>query len=206
MKKGRNRLAGEKSLYLRQHARNPVDWYPWGPEAFAKAADEDKPVFLSVGYSSCHWCHVMERESFEDEAVAALLNASFVAVKVDREERPDVDRHYMAVCQALTGRGGWPLTVVLTPDKKPFFAGTYFPKAARFGRPGLTDVLSRLAEAWRTRREGVLRAAGEVARAAAGPENGGEFPEAGSIAAAAGRFSRVYDAENGGFGGAPKFP
>jgi len=204
-----NRLAGAKSLYLRQHAGNPVDWHPWGADAFAKAAGEDKPIFLSIGYSSCHWCHVMERESFEDEDVAALLNASFVAVKVDREERPDLDHHYMAVCQALTGGGGWPLTVVLTPDRRPFFAGTYFPKTSRFGRRGLLEILPLLAEAWRSRREDVLRAAGEIIRtttpaASAGDEGGP--PDVGLIAEAADRFGRAYDSANGGFGGAPKFP
>src|SRR5512146_2531438 len=134
-----NRLAGEKSPYLLQHARNPVDWYPWGEEAFERARAEGKPVFLSIGYSTCHWCHVMERESFESAEIAALLNEHFVAVKVDREERPDVDHVYMTVCQALTGSGGWPLTVFLTPEKEPFYAGTYFPPTSRLGRPGLRE-------------------------------------------------------------------
>ncbi len=138
-----NRLADEKSPYLLQHANNPVDWYPWSEEAFEKAKREDKPVFLSIGYSTCHWCHVMERESFEDPEVAGILNKNYVSVKVDREERPDVDHIYMAVCQALTGQGGWPLTVIMTPDKKPFFAGTYFPKEARWGRAGLMEILDR---------------------------------------------------------------
>ncbi|MBM3295286.1 MAG: thioredoxin domain-containing protein [Candidatus Aminicenantes bacterium] len=203
------RLAGSKSLYLRQHADNPVDWHPWGPEAFAKASQEDKPVFLSIGYSSCHWCHVMEGESFRDAEVAGLLNASFVAVKVDREERPDLDHHFMAVCQALTGGGGWPLTVVLTPDRKPFFAGTYFPKTARSGRPGLIEILPRLAEAWRSRRADVLRAAGEIVRATAPSDSLGDeggLPGVGLITAAAARFGRAYDSANGGFGGSPKFP
>lgn len=140
-----NHLAGQKSPYLLQHAQNPVDWYPWGDEAFLKARSEDKPVFLSIGYSTCHWCHVMARESFMDEKVADLLNGAFVAVKVDREERPDVDHVYMNVCQMLTGSGGWPLTVLLTPDKKPFFAGTYFPRDSRFGLPGRYDILDVIA-------------------------------------------------------------
>ncbi len=127
-----NRLANEKSPYLLQHAKNPVDWFPWGEEAFSKAAGEDKPVFLSIGYSTCHWCHVMENESFEDNEIAGLMNDAFVSIKVDREERPDIDSIYMTVCQMLTGAGGWPLTIIMTPEKKPFFAGTYFPKDNRF--------------------------------------------------------------------------
>ena len=150
-----NRLINESSPYLLQHATNPVDWYPWGKEAFDKAKKEDKPIFLSVGYSTCHWCHVMEHESFADDEVAALLNKYFVAVKVDREERPDIDQVYMAVTQALTGRGGWPNNVFLTPDKKPFFAGTYFPKQARWGLPGMMDLLPRIAEVWQKDRENV---------------------------------------------------
>ena len=141
-----NRLVFQKSPYLQQHARNPVDWYPWGDEAFARAKAEGKPVFLSIGYSTCHWCHVMEHESFEDQEVAALLNEHFVCVKVDREERPDLDAVYMQVTQAMTGSGGWPMTVLLTPDKQPFFAGTYFPKAARFGRKGLLQIVPEIAQ------------------------------------------------------------
>lgn len=137
-----NRLIHEKSPYLLQHAYNPVDWHPWGDEAFRKAAEEGKPVFLSIGYSTCHWCHVMERESFEDPEVAELLRENFVAVKVDREERPDIDAVYMQVCQAMTGRGGWPLTLILAPDRKAFFAGTYFPKRRRYGSYGLMDILA----------------------------------------------------------------
>ena len=137
----KNRLAESKSPYLLQHADNPVNWYPWGDEAFRKAAEEDKPIFLSIGYATCHWCHVMAHESFEDDEVAALLNKHFIAIKVDREERPDVDQIYMTVCQALTGRGGWPLSVFITPDKKPFFAGTYFPKRSRMGNTGIYGYL-----------------------------------------------------------------
>jgi uncharacterized protein YyaL (SSP411 family) len=154
-----NRLSRENSPYLRQHAHNPVDWYPWGDEAFDRARREDKPVFLSIGYSSCHWCHVMERESFDDAETARLLNETFVCVKVDREERPDLDQYYMTVGQMLTGAGGWPLTIVMTPDKRPFFAGTYFPKERRWGRLGLMEIVPQIAEAWRTRRGEILRAA-----------------------------------------------
>ena len=148
-----NRLASEASPYLRQHADNPVDWYPWGDEAFARARDVDRPVLLSVGYSACHWCHVMAHESFEDDDTAAVVNAGFVAVKVDREERPDVDAIYMEAVQAMTGRGGWPMTVFLTPDGRPFFAGTYFPPRDAHGTPGFGRVLEAIGEAWRDRRQ-----------------------------------------------------
>src|SRR5262245_23694323 len=157
-----NRLVHEKSPYLLQHARNPVDWYPWGEEAFARARAEEKLVFLSIGYSTCHWCHVMEHESFEDPEVAALLNEHFVCVKVDREERPDIDAVYMQVTQAMTGSGGWPMTVVMTPAKEPFFTGTYFPKQSRFGRKGLTELVPEIARLWRERREDVLRSAAQI--------------------------------------------
>src|SRR5512142_2457303 len=143
-----NRLAGEQSPYLRQHAHNPVDWHPWGEEAFARARAEDKPIFLSVGYSTCHWCHVIAHESFENAAIAQKLNRDFVPVKVDREERPDVDRVYMTFVQAMTGQGGWPMSVWLTPDLKPFFGGTYFPPEDRGGRPGFAAILDALARAW----------------------------------------------------------
>ncbi|MCR4402941.1 MAG: thioredoxin domain-containing protein [Firmicutes bacterium] len=151
-----NRLAACKSPYLLQHAENPVDWYPWGDEAFRRAKEKDKPVFLSIGYSACHWCHVMARESFEDPEVAEVLNRNYVAVKVDREERPDIDNVYQAVCMGLTGQGGWPLTVITTPDKRPFFAGTYFPKTARYGRPGLLELLKEIARRWTQDRDGIL--------------------------------------------------
>ncbi|MYG18046.1 MAG: thioredoxin domain-containing protein, partial [Gemmatimonadales bacterium] len=160
-----NRLAQEKSPYLLQHAFNPVDWVPWGEEAFARARAEDRPIFLSIGYATCHWCHVMERESFEDEDVAALLNRDFVSIKVDREERPDIDGVYMTACQLMTGQGGWPLTIVMTPDKQPFFAGTYFPRESVAGRAGMLELLPRLAELWRERRADV-EAAGASALAA----------------------------------------
>src|SRR4030065_648040 len=139
-----NRLTSEVSPYLRQHAHNPVDWYPWGPEAFEKAQKESKPIFLSIGYSTCHWCHVMAHESFENPEVARLMNETFVSIKVDREERPDIDGVYMTVCQMMTGSGGWPLTVVMTPDKEPFFAATYIPKGTRFGRAGMLDLVPRI--------------------------------------------------------------
>jgi len=205
-----NRLALEKSPYLLQHAHNPVDWYAWGDEAFERARREDKPVFLSIGYSTCHWCHVMERESFADEETARVLNAAFVCVKVDREERPDLDQHYMAVCQMLTGAGGWPLTIVMTPDKRPFFAGTYFPKSRRWGRPGLLEIVPPIGEAWRTRREEVLRsAAGVIAAVDRGGPRGRPAREVLTRATLDEAFHELeadFDETRGGFGGAPKFP
>src|SRR2546425_8267624 len=161
--KRENRLARETSPYLRQHAHNPVDWYPWSEEALERARAEDRPIFLSIGYSSCHWCHVMERESFESEEIAALMNERFVNIKVDREERPDLDEIYMAATQMLTGQGGWPNSLFLTPDRKPFLAGTYFPPTARHGRPGFADVLVAASDAYRSRRDDMTRMAGEVA-------------------------------------------
>src|SRR6204780_4658115 len=157
-----NRLAHEKSPYLLQHAHNPVDWYPWGDEAFQKAASEDKPVFLSIGYSTCHWCHVMERESFENDQIAQLLNEHFVSIKVDREERPDVDRIYMLFVQAATGSGGWPMSVFLTPERKPFFGGTYFPPDNRYARPGFGALLQSLAQAWQRDRARVEQSGAQV--------------------------------------------
>src|SRR5579875_1251302 len=157
-----NALANEKSPYLRQHAGNPVNWLPWGDAAFAKARAEDKPIFLSIGYSTCHWCHVMAHESFESERVAQVLNEHFVPIKVDREERPDVDRVYMLFVQASTGSGGWPMSVFLTPDLKPFFGGTYFPPDGRYGRPGFIDLLKHLANAWRNERERILSSSDSV--------------------------------------------
>ncbi|MDW8466087.1 MAG: thioredoxin domain-containing protein [Chloroherpetonaceae bacterium] len=151
-----NRLANEKSPYLLQHKHNPVDWYAWGEEAFEKARREDKPIFLSIGYSTCHWCHVMERESFENEEIAEVLNKYFVSIKVDREERPDLDRVYMSYVQAITGNGGWPMSVWLTPDLKPFFGGTYFPPTDRWGRPGFKTLLLKIAESWEKDRENIL--------------------------------------------------
>jgi hypothetical protein len=155
---GQNRLALEQSPYLLQHADNPVDWFPWGDEAFERAEAEDKPVFLSIGYSTCHWCHVMEHESFEDPEIAALMNDTFINVKVDREERPDIDNVYMMVCQMMTGRGGWPLTVILTPDRKPFWAGTYIPRDSRYGMIGMEDFISQIKTAWDSQRKDVFNA------------------------------------------------
>ncbi|MHC5021830.1 MAG: thioredoxin domain-containing protein, partial [Planctomycetota bacterium] len=204
-----NRLVDETSPYLLQHAHNPVDWWPWGDAAFAAAAAAGKPVFLSIGYSTCHWCHVMERESFENERVAAFLNKHFICIKVDREERPDVDAVYMAVTQRMTGHGGWPMSVWLTPDRRPFYAGTYFPPDSRFGRPGFVDVCAKLAELWSTKREAIDEDAdriveavfGEIARAGADTAL-----DRGPLASVAAVLTRVHDREWGGFGGPPKFP
>ena len=186
-----------------------MDWFPWGEEAFAKARGEDKPVFLSIGYSTCHWCHVMEKESFEDPEVARLMNEVFVAIKVDREERPDLDDHYMAVSQALTGGGGWPLTIVMTPDGKPFFAATYVPRGNAYGRTGMLDLVPRIGGLWKSRRDEVLSSAksiaAEIDRLAEAPAGDGAFDEA-SLVRAAGAIAAGFDAEHGGFGEAPKFP
>jgi uncharacterized protein len=204
-----NRLAREKSPYLLQHANNPVDWYPWGEEAFAASARENKPIFLSVGYSTCHWCHVMERESFENEEIAAVLNRYFVAVKVDREERPDVDRVYMLFVQASTGSGGWPMSVFLTPERKPFFGGTYFAPDNRYGRPGFGAVLQNLARAWQDDRARIEENGAQVIAqlekyAAVVGGSAGAGKEALDTAFQA--FRRMFDPRLGGFGGAPKFP
>jgi hypothetical protein len=205
---GYNRLIFEKSPYLLQHADNPVDWYPWGEEAFLKAKKEDKPIFLSIGYSACHWCQVMERESFEDEEVAQLMNQYFVAVKVDREERPDIDNIYMTVCQYMTGSGGWPLTIIMTPDEKPFFAGTYFPKQAKFGRSGLMEILNQIASLWRKDRPRVLQAGNQVTQTikniSSSPMSGDLTKE--NLKQAYQKFKDSFDETNGGFGQAPKFP
>jgi uncharacterized protein YyaL (SSP411 family) len=204
-----NRLATETSPYLRQHADNPVDWYAWGDKAFAAARAEDKPVLLSVGYSSCHWCHVMAHESFEDPEIAALMNDRFVNVKVDREERPDVDEIYMEAVQALTGHGGWPMTVFLTPEGKPFFAGTYFPKTRRAGMISFPELCTRIDELWRTRRDDLDEQAGRLAAALGrtsqlGP--GDDLPGGDVLARAADALLHVHDPAWGGFGPAPKFP
>jgi uncharacterized protein YyaL (SSP411 family) len=208
-----NRLARERSPYLLQHAGNPVDWYPWGAEAFERARREDKPIFLSVGYSTCHWCHVMEHESFENKALADILNRDFVSIKVDREERPDVDRVYMSFVQATTGSGGWPMSVFLTPDLKPFYGGTYFPPASRWGRPGFADLLTELTRAWKEERPRVEQAASELMdrlRSVTGAD-GTERAEAQigaveTLDAAIEQFQRSFDRRRGGFGDAPKFP
>ncbi len=203
-----NRLINEKSPYLLQHAYNPVDWYPWSEEAFSKAKTEDKPIFLSIGYSTCHWCHVMERESFEDEETARILNDGFVAVKVDREERPDLDRIYMTACQAMTGQGGWPLTVIMMPDKKPFFAGTYFPEKAKWGLPGLAEILLQILEIWENDRGRVMQAGERVVEAVR--SWGGTFKEGKltekTLHRAFKQLRARFDGQHGGFGAAPKFP
>ena len=209
-----NRLAQESSPYLLQHAENPVEWYPWGAEAFALARADDRPIFLSIGYSTCHWCHVMERESFENGEVAELLNRHFVAIKVDREERPDVDRVYMTFVQATTGAGGWPLSVWLTPELKPFYGGTYFPPASRWGRPGFTDVLRNVAQLWAERRAELVQSAETLVERLAEQQRGagpgddadGAVAAADTLAAGVAQFEQAFDAAHGGFGGAPKFP
>jgi uncharacterized protein YyaL (SSP411 family) len=208
-----NRLARERSPYLLQHAGNPVDWYPWGEEAFARARTEDKPIFLSIGYSTCHWCHVMEHESFEDGAIAELLNRHFVSIKVDREERPDVDRVYMSFVQATTGGGGWPMTVFITPQLKPFYGGTYFPPSSRWGRPGFAELLGELAKVWKEDRPRVEQAATELLdrlRAVTGTDARGRAES--TVAAedaldiAVEQYQMAFDRRHGGFGDAPKFP
>jgi hypothetical protein len=207
-----NRLANEKSPYLLQHAHNPVDWYPWGAEAFEKSRAEDKPIFLSIGYSTCHWCHVMERESFENDAIAGMLNRDYVAIKVDREERPDVDRIYMSFVQATTGGGGWPMSVWLTPGLEPFFGGTYFPPESRRGNPGFGAVLTQIAAAWRSGRGKIADSAREVVavlrRQAAieAPQAAPAAPDAALLDGGFATFRRTFDAQSGGFGNAPKFP
>ena len=205
-----NALIHESSPYLLQHAHNPVDWLPWGEAAFSKARGQNKPIFLSIGYSTCHWCHVMERESFENEAIAALLNRHFVPVKVDREERPDVDRVYMTYVQAATGSGGWPLSVWLTPDLKPFLGGTYFPPEDRWGRPGFKSILLRIAEAWEQNPSSITAAGDAVLNwlrvgvRATVPE--GHAPDRACLERGYAQFKQAYDPQAGGFGGAPKFP
>lgn len=203
-----NRLAREKSPYLLQHAENPVDWHPWGEEAFEKASREGKPIFLSVGYSTCHWCHVMEHESFEDEEVAELLNRNFVSIKVDREERPDIDQVYMSACQAMTGSGGWPLSIFMGPDRKPFFAGSYFPKRARRGMPGLMEIAGRLAELWAAEREQLGRIGEQITRfiEPKRPELSDRLPGPDLPERAVRELARSFDPVWGGFGRAPKFP
>jgi hypothetical protein len=203
-----NRLINEKSPYLLQHADNPVDWYPWCSEAFERAKVEDKPIFLSIGYSTCHWCHVMERESFQDKEVASLMNETFICIKVDREERPDIDSIYMKVCQMMTGRGGWPLTIIMTPDKKPFFAGTYIPKESRFGMIGMLDLIPRIKELWENNRreifnvaEGIVSVLKQVSVDVGGDELGEDELKDAYI-----QLEAQFDPEYGGFGTAPKFP
>src|SRR5215210_3002622 len=205
---GGNRLASATSPYLLQHADNPVQWWPWSDEAFAAAAEREVPVFLSVGYAACHWCHVMAHESFEDPETAAMINDHFVPVKVDREERPDVDAVYMQATQGLTGHGGWPMSVFLTPDRLPFYAGTYFPPSPRHGMPSFSQVLQAISDAWTDRRAEVLTSAGrivgELDRHRLG-KTPGTLTDA-DCTAAVNRLQAEFDATAGGFGGAPKFP
>jgi uncharacterized protein YyaL (SSP411 family) len=204
-----NRLAHESSPYLLQHANNPVDWYPWGPEALERSRREDKPIFLSIGYSACHWCHVMEHESFENPQIAKLMNDHFVCIKVDREERPDLDQIYMTAVQLMTGRGGWPMSVFLTPDLHPFYGGTYWPPTARMGMPGFDQVLLAVTDAWSNRREQALQQAGtlvEHIRALAVPDADGAELQLSMLTRAAAALERSFDHQQGGFGGAPKFP
>src|SRR3954464_6037495 len=204
-----NRLARERSPYLLQHAHNRVDWYRWGEEAFAKARGEDKPIFLSIGYSTCHWCHVMEHESFEHDAVASVLNEHFVSIKVDREERPDVDRVYMTFVQATTGSGGWPMSVWLTPDLKPFYGGTYFPPESKWGRPGFVEILEEIGRVWKAERGKVVESADALTARLRSMEQAApsaDVPGAAALDKTVQQFREAFDARNGGFGAAPKFP
>src|SRR5262245_14294011 len=206
---GVNRLTHERSPYLLQHANNPVDWYPWGDEAFARARADDKPIFLSIGDSTGHWCHVMEHESCEAQSVARVLNEHFVSIKVDREERPDVDRVYMAFVQGTTGSGGWPMSVWLTPDLKPFYGGTYFPPSSRWGRPGFVDILQEIARVWRADRGKVAESAEAMTRQLRGADQSAPasaIPTADALAATVRQFKESFDSRFGGFGDAPKFP
>ena len=203
-----NKLSKEKSPYLLQHASNPVDWYPWGEEVFSKAQKENKPIFLSIGYSTCHWCHVMAHESFEDEHVAKLMNEVFISIKVDREERPDIDKIYMTVCQMMTGSGGWPLTIIMTPDKKPFFAGTYFPKERRFGRIGLIDLIKRVKNLWNNNKDEILNSADQITITLQNIDQeapGDRFSEI-LLKKAYDQLKNQFDEKNGGFSERPKFP
>jgi len=203
-----NRLKFEKSPYLLQHADNPVDWYPWGEEAFEKARKENKPIFLSIGYSTCHWCHVMEDESFEDSEVARLMNEVFICIKVDREERPDIDKIYMTVCQMLTGSGGWPLTIIMTPDKKPFFAATYVPKESRFGRTGMVDLIPQIKERWATNHDELSNSANKIVSflRQTSPDLSADELDKTILKSAFNQLSQRFDKYYGGFGRAPKFP
>ncbi len=201
-----NRLALEKSPYLLQHAYNPVDWYPWGSEAFETAKRENKPIFLSSGYSTCHWCHVMEKESYEDKEVAKLMNDVFVSIKIDREERPDIDGIYMKICQAMTGSGGWPLNIILTPDKKPFFAATYLPKESKFGRQGMMEIIPQIRDIWKKNRGGAEALAVEVISSLKDEQKAGEELKEDVLNMAYEQLLGAFDEQHGGFGGAPKFP
>ena len=208
MYKKANNLINEKSPYLLQHAYNPVDWFPWGDEVFSRALTEDKPVFLSIGYSTCHWCHVMEKESFEDVRVAKLLNDTFYCIKVDREERPDIDKVYMEYCQALTGSGGWPLTIIMTPDKKPFFAGTYIPKYNKYGRTGMIELIPRIRDLWLNRRGEITESSKNITKLFSEKDisREGRALDSSIFALAFEHLAQLYDITNGGFGTSPKFP
>ncbi|MFB3764119.1 MAG: thioredoxin domain-containing protein [Methanotrichaceae archaeon] len=208
-----NRLISEKSPYLLQHACNPVDWYPWSDDAFAHAKQEDKPIFLSIGYSTCHWCHVMARESFEDPEVAAAMNDAFICIKVDREERPDIDQVYMAVSLMMTGRGGWPLTIIMTPDKRPFFAATYIPKSGRFGQMGMKELIPTVKNLWKNQRGELLNSADRIIAGLKSAQAGedrrkgqADVLNKSTLTAAYRGLSLIFDSQNGGFGTAPKFP
>jgi uncharacterized protein len=203
-----NHLVTEKSPYLLQHAYNPVNWYPWGKNAFKKAETEDKPVFLSIGYSTCHWCHVMEKESFEDTTVANLLNTAFVCIKVDREERPDIDKIYMKYCQMLTGSGGWPLTIIMAPDKKPFFAGTYIPKNNKYGRTGMLSLIPQIKELWLNRRSEIIESSEKITGLflSQDTQKKGEVIDSSILDITFDRLAQLFDISNGGFGTSPKFP
>src|SRR5580765_8481515 len=196
-----NRLGHERSPYLLQHAQNPVDWFAWGDEAFSRARADDKPIFLSIGYSTCHWCHVMERESFENDAVAAVLNEHFVSIKVDREERPDVDRVYMTFVQATTGSGGWPMSVWLTPDLKPFYGGTYFPPTSRWGRPGFIDILREITRVWQTDRDKIRASADSVTaqlQASGDRSTSASVPSADALTKTTRQFRQTFDTRHAG--------
>jgi uncharacterized protein YyaL (SSP411 family) len=208
MVKNPNKLIDEKSPYLLQHAYNPVNWYPWGDEAFENAKREDRPIFLSIGYSTCHWCHVMEKESFEDEEVAALMNENFISIKVDREERPDIDGIYMSVTQMMTGGGGWPMTVIMTPDKKPFFAGTYFPKHQKYNRIGMMELIPRLKDVWKNKRDEIVKASDDILLSLQTPLLQNQTNQLGleTLDKAYNELRKRFDRTNGGFGNQPKFP
>ncbi len=202
-----NRLMFEKSPYLLQHADNPVDWYPWISEAFEKARNEDKPIFLSIGYSTCHWCHVMETESFEDLEVARLLNDAFVCIKVDREERPDIDNIYMSICQLMTGSGGWPLTIIMTPDKQPFYAATYLPKESRYGRIGIKELIPHIIKLWKSNRTQIISITEQVtSNLSSVDQSSTKDLDKEVFTAAFKQLSMTFDEQYGGFGNSPKFP
>lgn len=201
-----NRLINEKSPYLLQHSRNPVNWFPWSEEAFNLAVREDKPIFLSIGYSTCHWCHVMERESFEDEQAAKLMNDVFINIKVDREERPDVDGIYMKVCQIMTGHGGWPLTIIMTPDKKPFYAATYIPRDSKMGRIGMTELIPKIDKVWKEQKEKIFTNVEQILKYLEEEETLSTEIDPTIIEKIVAEFRERFDEEYGGFGSRPKFP